>query len=260
MCNDQGITSYPVTSEDRATFIFSSNMTFSVVERGGNSLDGTFVVESVPFYKIGSYDRFRMRESDERADAYWYRVTLNPFSDSEGELFVSYRDAYDIVFYQPSYRTTIVVRQISPIVQGDMATAELIAGTYFERERYLVLDDAGITFSALDTDQRMTYVFNEDMTFRIQCARNRSVVFYEGDFDIERIATHRDIDASEWFLERHIDDFANVESFHLVARNFTGINSAPEFDLYISRVNDDEIFIYKSTYAGVVAVRVNQVQ
>ena len=257
----------PTESDDRMVYIFNLDGSFefrevtnrfSFDERFEHIFEGTFEVEEITIDEIDADKRQLMPYIDIHANSGLYRVTLYFIDDFgperyfESEMFMAYLNDSERIFYSPSTRSAMTVRQVLATDKVNFDTIEPVIGSYTEKGHY-----SGSTGEILtiDVDERMTFIFRSNMTFRVQHTLNRSTNFYEGVFEAERIEID-DVDISDWLDTPSFLKSDNTEWYRIFAYNLTGLESVPKLELFMLRSKtSDEVVLYVSVLDEFIMVR-----
>jgi len=247
------------TVGENLIYIFTLDMTFQIHFRSDQATlyldEGNFDIERISFRDIPASDREYMKYVNERVDSKWYRISTYDVrstfgGSSEFEMFMSYVSYDDVIIYTPTYGITIVARHVLPIVESDPGIVEAIAGTYSERETF---DRDSNTFYSIDTDMRQVFVFNPDATFRIQHALNRGVVWDEGLFYADLIATD-DMREDNKFLMSYFDDYTDVDIYRITLIDVRNQGFIGTFNMYMLR-DGEKAAIYIPLYDELIIAR-----
>jgi len=209
---------------------------------------GTFDAEQISLADVSINDRLLMKYAEERFNTDWYRVVMHDESSlhgfSEIEMIVSRANDDDTIFYTP-IRKGIPEAETSRVVKTrqalevDFDLVEVIAGTYFDEKSY---DSSNGTFVSLQSDERRSYTFNPDASFRIE-AVDSAQVLHEGILSPEQV-TLDDIDEDTKLLMPGISERGDESLYRIKLLDFRGEGFVRGFELFVSHISDDDVVIY----------------
>ena len=137
----------------------------------------------------------------------------------------------------------------TPPVTEDL---ESLAGRYLEIGRYYT-DDELSDYTFVERQYRRAFMFRRNGVFILEDTRDQQNLLRHGFFDLAKIELE-DIPESYRRYMYHIDERSEMPLYHVsVECVYTH-----DFDLFILRLNDDDVIIYWPAEKEVIVVRQSQ--